>query len=150
MQLQSNDDEVMLEVTIKPVTGVYWGPLAPLTAKSAHEMLLTAIQGRPGVELFTATAFNRASDTPCACFDIAIDAKTGDGCGVFRTIIIEAGGLEPHDIATPALWYQYDKPEDIVAKVHKHLNDLKFFENFYAHVEAALDQVEEECSRLVH
>lgn len=150
MQTHSRDGETVVEVTISPVTGVYFGPLVALPTKSAHEALLTAIAGRKDVKLFTSTAFNRASDTPCACFDIAVDETSGDGCGIFRTIIVEAGGHEPHDIATPALWYQFDKPEDVVVKVHKHLEDLKFFENFYSYVEAAVDLIEEERSRRVH
>ncbi len=150
MQMHLDDGEASPEVTVTPFNGVYWGPLAPLTVNGAHEMLLLAIKGRKDVKLFTATAFNRASDTPCASFDVAIDARSGDGCGIFRTIIVEAGRHEPHDIATPAFWYQCEKPEEVVAKVHKHLADLKFFDNFYSYVAAAIDLIEEEHNQRIH
>lgn len=151
MQKHSDGGEAARnEVVVAPFSGIYYGPLLPLKPKEAHQTLLAAIEGRTGAELFTATAYDQASGAPCACFDIAIDPRSSDGCGIFRTIIVEAGGGEPHDIATPALWYQYEKPEDIVAKVYRHLDGMNFFANFYDYIEAAVRQSGEAAKRQVH
>lgn len=150
MQTHSNDSEAVLDVKVSPLTGVYWGPLVPLKREMTHKSLLSAIAGRSNIELLTATAFNRASDTPCGCFDIAVDAISGDGCGIYRMVVIETGRNEPHDAATPAFWYQYEKAEDIVVKIHKHLDGLKFFENLYNYVEKAVRKYEEKVGRQVH
>lgn len=150
MRTHSNDGEAVPDVKVSPFAGVYWGPLVPLKREATHRNLRTAVEGRTGAELLTATAFNRASDTPCACFDIAIDASSGDGCGIFRMVVVEAGGNEPHDVATPAFWFQCEKPEDIVVKLHRHLDELKFFENLFDYVEAAVSRYEEKAGRRFH
>ncbi|MBY3116672.1 MULTISPECIES: hypothetical protein [Rhizobium] len=141
MLKHSHAGEVMDEepaLTVSSFSGLYWGSAIPLKAGSAHRNLLTAIEGRVGTELFTATAYDRTSGAPCACFDIAVDAASGDACGIYRILIVEAGVEETFDIATPAIWCQCEKPEDMVGKVYKHLTDMGFFEDLYWHVENSI------------
>ncbi|AUW46829.1 hypothetical protein [Rhizobium leguminosarum] len=141
MLKHSHAGEVMREkskLRVSPFSGLYWSTAIPLKAESAHRNLLTAIEGRIGTELFTAIAYDRTSGAPCACFDIAVDAASGDACGIYRILIVEAGVEETFDIATPAIWCQCEKPEDMVGKVYKHLTDMGFFEDLYWHVENSI------------
>ncbi|RDJ10129.1 hypothetical protein B5K05_13440 [Rhizobium phaseoli] len=141
MLKHSGEGEVLHErhaVTVTTFSGVYSGMLTPMRSENAHRNLLAAIEGRAGVEFFTATAYDKASGAPCACFDIAVDAASGDGCGIYRTVILEAGVNGPFDIATPAIWCQCEGPDEVVRKVYKHLVDMEFFQNLYWYIDNAI------------
>ncbi|TAU15505.1 hypothetical protein ELI47_37915 [Rhizobium ruizarguesonis] len=151
MRTHSNDGEaVKIEARVTSLTGIHWGPLAPFEAKDAHDELLKTIEGRVGAELMTATVYDRESGAKCGRFDVAVDPRSGDGCGMYRSIMLEPSTGEIHDLATPPLWYQYKDPEDVVVKVHKFLVDMKFFENLDAFVYHVLTRVEAEAKGQVH
>ncbi|MGO7347451.1 hypothetical protein ACCS92_08930 [Rhizobium ruizarguesonis] len=151
MHTHSNDGEAILNgVPVTALSGIYWGPLAPFEAKDAHDELLKTIEGRVGAELMTATVYDRKSGAKCGRYDVAVDASSGDGCGMYRSIMLEPSTGEIHDLATPPLWYQYKDPQDVVAKVHKFLVDMKFFENLDAFVYHVLTRAEAEAKGQVH
>ncbi|MGO8016194.1 hypothetical protein AB9E19_14685 [Rhizobium leguminosarum] len=151
MRTHSTDGKaVRIEARVTSLTGIYWGPLAPLEAKDAHDELLKSIEGRAGAELMTATVFDRESGAKCGRYDVAVDASSGDGCGMYRSIMLEPSTGEIHDLATPPLWYQYKYPEDVVVKVHKFLTDMKFFENLDAFTHHAIDCAEAEEKGQIH
>jgi hypothetical protein len=151
MHTHSNDGEAILNgVPVKALFGIYWGPLAPFEAKDAHDELLKTIEGRVGAALMTAAVYDRESGARCGRYDVAVDASSGDGCGMYRSIMLEPSTGEIHDLATPPLWYQYKDPEDVVVKVHKFLTDMKFFENLDAFTHHVIDRAEAEEKGQIH
>ncbi|MGO7979590.1 hypothetical protein ACC691_16950 [Rhizobium johnstonii] len=138
MHTHSNDGEAMSNGPFfTPIGGLYWGPLVPLEAKDAHHGLLAAIEGRSNVKFLTATVYEHDTSVPCGQFDIAVDADAGDGCGMYR-LSVHQKGRDVQDITSPALWYQCNEPNDVVAKVHKYLVDVKYFENLYSYADEAV------------
>ncbi|TBB21312.1 hypothetical protein ELH51_05725 [Rhizobium ruizarguesonis] len=151
MQKHSNGGgAVLIGVPVAPMTELYWGPLAPFKIVEAHDEMVKAIQGRPDIQLLTANVRNKHSGVPSGRFDIAIDVRSGDGCGMYRSLMMVKSTGEMHDLATPPLWYQFKDPQDVIAKVYKFLTGMQFFENLDAFADHAINLNEAEASGQIH
>ena len=116
MQKHSNGSgAVLIGVPVAPMTELYWGPLAPFEIVEAHDEMVKAINGRPDIQLLTANVHNKHSGAPSGRFDIAVDVRSGDGCGMYRSLMMVKSTGEMHDLATPPLWYQFKDPQDVIA-----------------------------------
>ncbi len=151
MQKHSNVSEAVRNgVPVAPIAEIYWGPLTSFKAEDAHDEMVKAINGRPEVKLLTANVHNKLTGALSGRFDIAIDSRSGDGCGMYRSLMFVKSTGEMHDIATPPLWFQFKEPQDVIAKVYKFLTDMKFFENLDAFTNHAVSRTEAETRGQVH
>lgn len=151
MQKHSNVSEAVRNgVPVASISGIYWGPLTPFKAKDAHDEMVKAIKGRTNIKLLTANVHNKQTGALSGRFDIAIDAHSGDGCGMYRSLMFVKSTGEMHDLATPPLWFQFKDPHDVIAKVYKFLTDMKFFENLDAFAGHAISLSEAEMHGQVH
>ncbi|MGR9400174.1 hypothetical protein ACU8M5_10555 [Rhizobium leguminosarum] len=151
MQKHSNcGGAVLIGVPVAPMTELYWGPLAPFEIVEAHDEMVKAIKGRPDIQLLTANVHNKHSGAPSGRFDIAVDVRSGDGCGMYRSLVMVKSTGEMHDLATPPLWYQFKDPQDVIAKVYKFLTGMQFFENLDAFADQAINLNEAEASGQIH
>ncbi|MGO7272303.1 hypothetical protein ACCS56_30390 [Rhizobium ruizarguesonis] len=150
MQNCSNGEAMLDGVPVTPMTEIYWDLFVPFHVSDAHDAMVEAVKGRSNVELFTATVYDKDSCAPSGRFDVAIDASSGDGCGMYRSLMLVQESGELHDLATPPLWYQGRKPQDVVVKVFKFLTDMQFFENIDAFTHNVIDLHEAEATGQVH
>ncbi|RFB95082.1 hypothetical protein B5K11_08880 [Rhizobium leguminosarum bv. trifolii] len=151
MQKHSNGGgAVLIGVPVAPMTELYWGPLSPFEIVEAHDEMVRAIKGRPDIQLLTANVHNKHSGAPSGRFDIAVDVRSGDGCGMYRSLMVVKSTGETHDLATPPLWYQFKDAQDVIAKVYKFLTGMQFFENLDAFADHAINLNEAEASGQIH